>query len=56
MKKIFTLLISNRTALFSHVWFGYCAILKGLHGQGLEFSKDLHIFQKCSEAQNIWFG
>ena len=35
---------------------GYCAISKGPHGQGLEFSKDLHTFQKGSEAQNIWFG
>ena len=41
---------------FSEVFIGYYAIIKGLHGQGLEFSKVIHTFQKCSEAQNIWFG
>ena len=44
------------TPPFSEVFIGYYTIIKGLHGQGLEFSRNIHTFQKYLEAQNIWFG
>ena len=43
---------------FSEVFIGYYAIIKGLHGQGLEFSKVIHTFSKMFRGSEylVWLN